>query len=138
MPTATLTFAAVLGACQGLRDDERGSGGGGDTDEVPDADIAAIDVSACSAVPDARRYHHMAYLLLDTPIQVAATSSRPARVVERGFVLHGGVDASHADLYDDVWLFDIGHALPESTRSPEVPPDTDEDPEVPLPPPLQR
>ncbi len=71
-------------------------------------DLSA-DAAACgSAVPDPRRYHSMAWFFVESPLDFGSGGTE--RWVQRGVLLHGGVDESSGAVLDDDWLLDLTHA----------------------------
>jgi len=68
----------------------------------------SADAAACgSAVPEPRRYHSMAWFFVESPVDFGSGGSE--RWVQRGVLLHGGVDESSGAVLDDEWLLDLTH-----------------------------
>ena len=97
-PHAALWALFALTACP---DDETGKDTAGAPEVPPEWVMEALDPTDCSgALPEARRYAHLASFTLDAPV------SAGGREVTRGLLLHGGLGASGA--LDDTWNYDLG------------------------------
>ncbi len=87
-----------------------GKGGTPTDEEASAAESSAlitdekIDTSACTSVPDERRFAQAAYFSRYQPLKIA-----DSRYAERGVVMAGGIDASDTPLRD-VWLLDLTNA----------------------------